>query len=309
MLIKNPPVEVTEDLMMLGTNEYPFFLFKGKDEGAIFEGGISSMAPILGEQLAELGINTDYITQLVITHAHPDHVMAVPAIRELIPGMSVLASAAAAKTVSIEKVMGFFGKADAGFNEAMFSRGAISEPSEGMSSVGTIAVDRVLKEGDKVAGSFDVLEMRGHSECGLCFHNPDSGILIVSDTTGYYLPDDDNRWATYFDGYGATLESIQRLATLDAEALCLGHNVVIKGADDIKAYFDEALSAHEAYHARIIEELKAGKSKRDIAGQLGVEAYEMSRLQPVGFFQKTCGLLVSMSMQHEGMSEDNGSQA
>ena len=39
MLIKDPPVAVTPHLLMLGTNEYPLYLYKGEREGTIFEGG------------------------------------------------------------------------------------------------------------------------------------------------------------------------------------------------------------------------------------------------------------------------------
>jgi len=56
MLINNPPVEITDNLWMLGTNEYPLFLFKGEGEGTIFEGGTGAMGPILGRQMEQLGI-------------------------------------------------------------------------------------------------------------------------------------------------------------------------------------------------------------------------------------------------------------
>ena len=37
MLIKDPPVQVTESLWMLGSNEYPLYLMRGEEEAAIFE--------------------------------------------------------------------------------------------------------------------------------------------------------------------------------------------------------------------------------------------------------------------------------
>ena len=43
MLIKDPPVPVTDSLLMLGTNEYPLFLVKGKTQAALFEGGTAAM--------------------------------------------------------------------------------------------------------------------------------------------------------------------------------------------------------------------------------------------------------------------------
>ncbi len=41
---------------MLGTTAYPMYLVRGRSEGAIIEGGISALGPLLARQLAELGI-------------------------------------------------------------------------------------------------------------------------------------------------------------------------------------------------------------------------------------------------------------
>ena len=55
LLIMNPPVAITEDLLMLGTAAYPLYLFKGRGAGLLFEGGTSAMGPLLGQQLERLG--------------------------------------------------------------------------------------------------------------------------------------------------------------------------------------------------------------------------------------------------------------
>ena len=95
---------------------------------------------------------------------------------------------------------------------------------------------------------------------------------------------------------------MQRLSRLDAEVLCLSHNGVIKGADDVAAYFRGAIAATEDYHRRIVAEAQAGKAARQIAEQLGAEVYDKTQLLPLEFFQKNCGLLVKQSLRHEGLS-------
>ncbi len=95
MLIKDPPVEIVENLWMLGTSLYPLYLLKGGRGGTIVEGGTGAMGPVLREQLTQLGIAADYVRQVIVTHAHPDHVMAVPLFREMFPGVQVIASATA----------------------------------------------------------------------------------------------------------------------------------------------------------------------------------------------------------------------
>jgi len=302
MIKKDPPIELTESLTMLGTNEYPLYLVKGGDQGAIFEGGVGAMGPVLQQQLAALNVPPDFVRQNIVTHAHPDHVMAVPAMQRMFPGVTVCASQLAARTMNAEKAVSFFAKVDDVITDSLLKAGSIRaehkpDPLEEM----RIPVDCFHAEGDLlVIGDveYNVLFTPGHSDCSLSFHNPADGTLIISDATGYFLPDD-FWWPNYFSHYGEYLDSIARLAELDAEVLCLSHNAVIVGTEDIKAYFQGALDATKAYHQRIIDEVNAGKSVREIAGRLGEEVYAKTQLMPLEFFQKNCSLLVKQSMQYE----------
>lgn len=308
MLIKDPPAAITRSLVMLGTNEYPLYLYKGARGGTIFEGGVGAMGPLLLEQLDGLGIGRDAIRQVVVTHAHPDHVMAVPLLRKAFSGVNVLASEAAAKTLSIEKAVGFFSKIDGALTDSLLKAGLITDAHrpEPLTEA-QIAVDEIIGEGDTIAVddgvAFTVLETPGHSDCSLSFHEPRQGILVISDATGFYMPPDD-WWPCYFVDYGCYLSSIERLAALRAEVLCLSHNTAITGKDDVRAYFDKAIAATRAYHDRIVAEAKAGKGIREIAGQLGAEVHAKAGLLPVDFFQKNCALLVKQSLVHEGIETD-----
>ena len=306
MLIKDPPVEITNSLLMLGSNEYPLFLYKGESEGTIFEGGVGAMGPLMIQQMEELGIGKDFVKQVVITHAHPDHVMAVPLCRRTFPCITVLASEVAKMTLAAEKAISFFCKIDSALADSLKKAGVITDehrpqPLDEMQ----IAVDRVIKEGDTIevdsAASFSVLETPGHSDCSLSFWEPNQKILLLSDATGYYLPEHDCWWPNYFTDYGTYLGSMERLAGLGAEILCLSHNGVIKGGEDVASYFDGAISATKEYHRRIIDGAEAGKPTRQIAEELGSEVYEKTPLLPLDFFQKNCGLMVKLSLRHEDM--------
>ena len=112
MLIEETPCELSPYVWMLGTAAYPVYLVRGGREGAVIEGGISALGPLLKQQLHELGVGPQYVRQAVITHAHPDHVMAIPALREMFPGLSVLASGVAAATLTSEKAIAFFRQID-----------------------------------------------------------------------------------------------------------------------------------------------------------------------------------------------------
>jgi 2-aminobenzoylacetyl-CoA thioesterase len=303
MLIKNPPVEIADGLTMLGTNEYPIYLVRSGNEGALFEGGVGAIGPVVAEQIAELGIAADVVKQIIVTHAHPDHVMAVPAFRSLFTEATVCASEAAAGTLLVEKAVGFFTKIDGMLTAALIKAGSVTEQHRPQPlSENRIPIDRTLSEGDTVTVgdlTFTCLATPGHSDDSLSFHEPDRGILIISDATGYYIPESEYFWPNYFSDYGAYLESIRRLTNLDADIVCLSHNAVIKGDKAIRSYFDKATVAAESWHARIIQAVEdQGKGTDVIAAELGAEVYKKTQLLDVKFFQKNCEQLVKQSVKY-----------
>ncbi len=307
MLIQNPPVEVTDGVWMLGTTGYPVYLVRGAREGMIIEGGISAVGPILCRQLADLGIGAEFVRTLVVTHAHPDHVMAVPRLREMFPGVRVVASAPAAAALRSEKALAFFRQIDSLITNAVAGTGApdAAEPAAPPAfPEGGLAVDRVVGEGDTidVAGSaWSVLETPGHSDCSISLHHADAGVLAISDASGYYMPSAGLWWPNYFSGYAAYLNSLERLASLGAETLCLSHNGVLRGADAIRSYFAGALASARQYHERIVADSQAGLAARQIAETLGAEIHARLQSLPLDFFQKNCGLMVKQSRRHAGI--------
>ena len=307
MLVKDPPVAIAENLWMLGTSEYPVYLLRAGDECTVFEGGIGAVGPLLGEQLAARSVDGREVARIVVTHAHPDHVMAVPAFRQLFPRAEVLASEVAAKTLAAEKAVAFFAKMDGMLHAALVERGLVGSQYRAVPPAeNRIAVDRVLREGDRIevapGVAFQVLETPGHSDCSLSFWEPGSRVLVVSDATGFYLPEHGTWWPNYFTDYGKYLASIERLAALGAEVLCLSHNGAVRGADDVAAYFRDVLQATKQYHQRIVDEARSGKPVRQIAEELGEEVHRLVPLLPLDFFQKNCGLLVKLSLRHEGIA-------
>ena len=308
MLIQNPPVEIGGSMWMLGTTAYPLYLVRGRGAGAIIEGGIGALGSLVCKQLAELGLGDDYVRQAVITHAHPDHVMAIPLLRQMFPGIAVVASEKAAATLSAEKAVSFFRQMDGALTDSLSKSGQIAdEPVPPPLTENRIAVDRIVREGDVIAVdgiAWTVLETPGHSDCSISLHDPARRTLIISDATGYYMPSGgesgaDVWWPNYFSGYADYVRSIERLSLLEAEIVCLSHNGAICGVGDVRAYFAAALAATRQYHERIVAETRSGKPARQVAEELGVEIHRQTPVLPVDFFQKNCGILVKQSLRFE----------
>lgn len=305
MLIDNPPVALCDGLWMLGARAYPLYLFCSGDEAALVEGGTGAMASLVAAQMDSLGISRSTVKQLIVTHAHPDHVMAIPHLRALFGGFSVVASEAGSRTLAAEKAIAFFAQVDEMLTRSLLKSGAIGEDDRpGPLAEKQIAVDRVVGEGDEIAvgaSRLQVLGTPGHSDCSLSFFEPARRILIVSDATGYYVPTQHLWWPNYFVDYAAYVGSMERLAGLGAEILCLSHNGAIRGSEAIQSYFADAIAATRQYHERIVAEARQGKPARQIADELGSEIYQLAPILPLEFFQKNCGLLVKLSLKHEGL--------
>ena len=306
MRITSSPHTITDNVLVLGPIQYPMYLVRDANEALIFEGGVGACGPVIVEHLAQLGLAGDCVRQIVVTHGHPDHVMAVPALRVMSPGARVLASAQAAAVMANEKAIGFFCKMDGIVTDWLLKTGAIKEQHRPAAlTERKILVDVVLKEGDTVAvGSlrFDVLATPGHSDCHLSFFEPTRKLLVASDATGFYMPElGEAWWPGYFTDYGQYMNSLRRLAALNAEVLCLSHNAVVVGEAAVKSYFAGAMAATEAYHQRIVEAVKAGKDVQELANELGAEAHAQAGRLPLDFFQKSCHLLVKHSLRHEGI--------
>ncbi len=307
MLVKNPPVKIADRLWMLGTTAYPIYLMQGDDECALIEGGLGVVASPVLRQIELLGIDKSRIRQAVITHAHPDHVMALPALCQAFPGIRLAASELATKALAAEKTLAFFHQVDQAFTQSLIDLGWAQtgdRPTAG-AAPGPMTIDTVLHEGDTLqAGdaAFTVLATPGHSDCSISLYEPSRRLLVVSDASGYYMPDQGTWWPNYFTDYKVYLDSMRRLAGLDAEVLCLSHNGAITGAADVATYWREAIGATEAYHRRIVEAVHAGRNTRELAAELGDEVYRHVPLLKPDFFQKNCMLLVKQSLRAEGIA-------
>ncbi|NOZ21920.1 MAG: MBL fold metallo-hydrolase [Planctomycetes bacterium] len=194
MLIKDPPVEIIDNLWMLGSNLYPLFLFKGTSDAILFEGGTGAMGPLVLVQMEALAIDKGLVKQLVITHAHPDHVMAIPLLRQALPEAQVLGCEAAAATLAAAKALAFFCKIDGALTNALLEAEVITDAHrpEPLTEQ-QIAVDRIICEDETILvggdAAFKVLATPGHSECSLSFYEQSRKLLLISDATGYYMPE------------------------------------------------------------------------------------------------------------------------
>ena len=288
------PGTLTPQFYLLGTPLYPAYLSMG-EYGMIIEGGISSTADLLIQQIRELGISPERIKYIVLTHTHPDHIGAIPHLKKVWPHLKVIGGSVAAKLLKREEAVKEFLQVDNSINENLLIRGEIDEWPPELENY-AFDVDQVISEGEKIdLGSgiiWTAYETPGHSSCHVSYHNPSEGVVVVGDATGLFDPVRDIFWPNYFNSLEAYCNSIRKLATLPANIGVLSHNYLL---GDFKHHFQKAMKAAESYHTKMLERGNNGEDPDKVALDTAKWVYTFTNLQPFQVIHSLSKLMLKRS--------------
>jgi glyoxylase-like metal-dependent hydrolase (beta-lactamase superfamily II) len=292
------PIEVTPNLFQLGTPAFPTYLSMG-EEGMIIEGGTGPTFLIMVDQIKSLGIDPKKIRYIVLTHAHPDHIGAVPHFRRAWPHIRLLASSTGAKILGKTELFKQFQLIDLGIAQLMKAKAEIDALPEPIKHY-AFAVDSVVREGDRIelgAGiAWHIYETPGHSPCHIAFFEENEKTLALGDVTGFYVPEKDVFWPNYFESLEKYCNSIRKLAPLPAERAALSHNGVVEG--DVRCYLEKAMRATEIYHQELIERLNQGEISEKIAMENGRFVDSLTDIQPFKVMYDLCEVMIRNSLAY-----------
>ncbi len=214
------------------------YLIEDTDGLTLIDAGLPiAGARILG-QLREGGYRPADLKRILITHAHPDHVGGLPAIKQA-SGAEVIAS-------KIEKPVIQGDVPVPRKDPAELSPIARLLVQPGVKISGT-AVDRTVEDGEvlaEVMGGLQALLTPGHTPGHLAFWQPDRRILFVGDVifciVRLTLP-----LAIATVDMAENIRSIQRLAGLSPEVACFGHGspMLENTAERIRAFSNKVAAA------------------------------------------------------------------
>ena len=181
----------------------------------LIDSGVASSERIIIEYLRDTGRKPEEIECLILTHAHPDHMGAAQAIKE-VSGCSVAAHGA--DRAWIENP-----------DQQLKDR-----PVPGFNSLvrGSVKVDRILNEGDVLdlgqGLSLSVLHTPGHSPGSISLWMPEDGALFSADAIALAgeMP--------IYDDIRLSMNSIRRLKDID-------------GIKHLLSAWDEPRRGEEAY--------------------------------------------------------------
>lgn len=228
---------------MAGPPGVPVYLLDGP-EPALFDAGNSVLASLYIQDVQQI-LGHRSPARLFITHSHFDHLGAAWYLKQKWPGLRVAASAKTKEILAKPRAVQVMTDLSRAAGQAIREWGVAGVEDTPFQPV---AIDDVLTPGHQtsLAGgrTVHVLATPGHTWDFISYWIPEEKILIASEAAGC---EDYGHIATQFlvdfDAYRRSLES---LAQLDPDVLCVGHHFVFTGRD-ARAFLDRSLAAAADY--------------------------------------------------------------
>lgn len=258
------------------------YLVRGADGWTVIDSGLHHPACTNAWQIAfdHLHITPSNITQIIITHIHPDH-YGLAGWLQAQSGAVVLLSAVEQTAASI---IWRDGERDDVVRAQMTQCGAAPELSDaiidGIISTRALTLPHPMREqviqpdafvriGDRTC---QAIHAPGHSDGQLLFYDAHDGLIFSGDQVLNKITPNIGLWATG-DPHPLVhyLDSLAALRELDVRIGLPGHRTVI---DDWRARIDQLRAHHDARLAQVREACRSGARVIDTARTL----FDFSRL-------------------------------
>jgi glyoxylase-like metal-dependent hydrolase (beta-lactamase superfamily II) len=168
------PEEIAPGVYRIDTiaipNAISVLLVADADGWMLIDTGMRSGALRIQEALSTLGAGPQDLRRIYLTHHHNDHISGLPAVRWWATEAEVVASEHEAQIISGEHP---FDPPSNALLRSFARRGQLP----------TIPVDRVVHEGDSIAG-FRVIDTPGHTHGHTSLINEQNGLLFTGDAFG-----------------------------------------------------------------------------------------------------------------------------
>jgi glyoxylase-like metal-dependent hydrolase (beta-lactamase superfamily II) len=247
MLIITEASKITKDVYLLEP-VWSVYLVVG-EELALIEGGISTSAPTVIENIKKFGFSPEDVSLIVIPHDHTDHRSGVGFLLDHMPKAKVVAHSLSVEKLEHPEIPETYKSTHP------FAKDWRAKPVE---------VSRTLKEGDTVGLGGDVelkvLETPGHSKDSICLYDEKRMTLFSSDSVGVFIPWINDVIPNPFYDLRIHLKSLKRLVELPVKTLAFGHCGVATN-QDAKTTLQLSLKRTEEWENEILEELRQPESK------------------------------------------------
>ncbi|WP_245764797.1 MBL fold metallo-hydrolase [Nonomuraea jiangxiensis] len=217
-------MEIRRELHLLRLEFGQAYLWHDADGLTLVDTGIATSGAEIAEAIGRLGLRTDAVRQVVLTHYHEDHCGGAASVA-LWGDVTVMAHRLEAPVIRGERSAPPPNFTD---EERALHRGLGAHL---LPPAPPCRVDRELRDGDVIdfGGGARVIATPGHTDGSIALHLPRAGVLFTGDTVahvnGQVMP------GVFNMDRQEMLRSFRRLAEVGAQVACVGHGEPVVGAD------------------------------------------------------------------------------
>lgn len=269
--------DLTENLSQVTTAISTHFLAFG-EKSALVDAAIWQVREELWDKVSTSAGTIDYI---LLTHAHFDHVGAIPFLREKAPHLKLVSGRLAADLLSNKEYVEILRKKN---DDASKASGLKMECSK-LDFYKALQVDEVLSEGDIInlgeGIEVKLFESPGHTEDSVCYYFKPDMALAAGEALGQYSGREKITPSFGFS-FEEAMKSYQKLNAFDIHLLSLPHSGVLSG-DLVPRYLTALPVEMEHCKSLFQQKIEEGILIEEIAGNVSADWLEEGRL-PEGPF-------------------------
>jgi len=229
------PHSLTKNIILLGNQYFSIYLIRGRRSHTLIESGISSTAEQIISQIGSLDVDTSGIHNLILTHAHADHITGAPFLKKMMPWLKVKTGSETEQLLAKESIREIFLRDDREIRTRLAALGVVQNLHVDEPSLENM-IDETIRPGQILeldGNPLEVLDAPGHCKGGIALWQPESKVLFCSDYLGFYLPPDRFVPNFYVD-YDDFSETFEYLSKLKPAWICPGHCGAYAGEDAIR---------------------------------------------------------------------------
>jgi len=262
------------------------------DKAGIVDASIAPMAEEIWEKVSSYVDTLDFI---FITHAHFDHVGAIPFLREKAPHLKVVAGRQTADLLADKDYVENLRQKNLQASEGCNFEFSITQSDWYLK----LQVDLTLSDGDNInlgeGVEVKLIETPGHTSDSVCYYVKPDLALAAGESLGQYSGRD-SITPSYGSSYQDSIKSFQKLNALEIHILSLPHSGVITG-NLVNKYMTELPIEMERFKKAFSQRIIDGELIEEIVANVSAEWAEEGRF-PEGPFHDAHKELVNQMVKN-----------
>ena len=282
--------DLTEHVLQVTSSVSTHLVIIGDSVGMV-DAGIWAVGPELWEKVSSTVESLEFV---FLTHAHFDHVGAIPYLKKTLPNLKIVSGRLTAELLS-----------DKDFVETLREKNILASKALGQELdcsssewFKSLQVDITLSDGDSVNLGENVevklFETPGHTADSVCYYVKPDMALAAGESMGQYSGRE-KITPSFGSSYSDAMLSFQKINVLDIQILSLPHSGVITG-DLVNKYTTELPVEMERFRKSFCQRVNEGELVEEIVASVAAEWADEGRF-PEGPFHEAHRELVEMMVK------------